>query len=152
MAFDKKAFLKAKFEPRTEVLTIPALRGFFDAGEEPKFVVRGLDVYEFAAVKEAKLKSKNVDNLINILANEPAQIEALREAVGVVSNDVPGELASRLEALKLGLVEPEMDQQMVVVFAKRFPIDFWVISQKVLELTGMGMEIKKLPPSGESVK
>lgn len=152
MAFDKKAFMKAKFEPRTEVLSIPALKEFFDAGEEPKFTVRGLDVYEFAAVKEAKLKSKNIDNLINILASEPAQIEALKEAVGIVSNDVPGELASRIEALKLGLVDPEMDHQTIIIFAKRFPIDFWVVSQKVLELTGQGMELKKPLPSGELEK
>jgi len=151
MAFDTKGFIKAKFEPRVDFVPVPFLKDFFGQDEIPQFKVRGLDIYEFAKVKEAKIKDKNIEALIKALTTDRGQIEALKTAVGITSDDVPGEAAGRIEAFRIGVIEPEFNIQETVILAKRFPIDFWLITQKIFELTGQGMEIKKPSSSGDTM-
>jgi hypothetical protein len=64
-----------------------------------------------------------------------------------VSNNVPGEIAKRIETLVSGLVFPAFNHAMAVKFAETFPVEFFDITNRILHLTGMGGSHVKPPPS-----
>lgn len=150
MAFDTKAFLRAEFIPREERMPVPALKAFFGS-DEPVFVVRGLTADEINRAQEATKRSKDTDDILQaLIADNPDKLDELREALGISSNDRPAEVIRRLEILVQGIVEPSLDMQMAIKFATAFPIDFYSITSKILELTGLGMDLKKSKPSGKA--
>lgn len=150
MAFDSKAFLRAEFVSREERIPVPALKAFF-GDDEPVFVVRGLTADEINRAQEATKRSKDTDDILQaLIADNPEKLSELREALGISSNDRPAEVVRRLEILTQGIVEPALDMPMAIKFATAFPIDFYSITTKILELTGLGMDLKKSKPSGKT--
>ena len=148
MSFDTKAFTRAKYVPRTKKISISSLKEFFADGDINEFVIRGLDIVEFVKTTEANKRNNNIDSVVRAFTIDREKVEAIKELLGVVSDDVPKEVSSRLETLVYGCIDPRFDLQQARIFADRFPVDFWYITQEIMILTGLGMDLKKSSPSG----
>lgn len=142
--------MNQEFEARCEGVEVSALKDWFDSpevveGEEPlKYVwqVRGLTANELAKTFEASSKAKNFDSIIQAIGSSKAKIEELKEVLGV-GDDVPADIMKRMEQLVQGSVEPKVDHSIVQKLAEKFPIEFYMLTNKITLLTGLGMDVKK---------
>lgn len=151
--FDNKAFMRAKFRPRTKDVPVPELSEFFPGINKTTWTVRGLVANELARARDAKTKNQNVVALATALVqgNSEEKVRELKAALGYGDN-VHHDVAYRIELLSMGSVEPECPTDLAVRVAERFPVTFWELSSAVLELTGQGQEnaAKKPAPSGKT--
>jgi len=146
--FNKKDFMRTKFSSRENEVKVPSLAPFFgDAA--PVWRVRGLTGAELARVGEAAETARNMQAIIaGLVSGEATEItEAVRCHLGL-SDDVPQGLTRRLEMLILGSVEPEVDREVAVKIAEKYPIEFNMITGEIVRLTGLGSQPGKLPGSG----
>lgn len=145
---DLKAFRKAEFVPRETEVTLEALA---EAGLGDGVVkVRGLTAHELAAAEESASKGKMLADLVEKLAGSGKErVDALMDGIGF-HQDVPASLAKRLEQVRAGVIEPEMELADVVKLAEKFPIEFGILANKILELTGKGQaaQVKQKPSGG----
>lgn len=139
MGFDLARFQSTQFQARTAEVELPALAAFFAPGERPAFTVRGLTFEEIARADVAADRSKVMLGLVEALAGKsaPEQVAALKAALGH-GEATPEHAVKRLEMLAMGAVEPALALSDVVRLADAFPIEFRILSDKVLELTGQG--------------
>ena len=153
MPFNADKFLSAKLNAREEDVPVPDLKAWFDAKETPVWRVRGLTGAEMARVLEAVSRNKNRAAIAEGLMSDDdrKQIEALRAMLGVGDN-VPDDIAKRLEQLVLGSVEPKCDQQLAVRLCESFAIEFYQLTNKITALTGMGYELGKPKHSTKTTK
>ncbi len=149
MGFDSSSFMKHKFSARTEVVLVPTLSQFFDVGEAPEWVVRGQTGNELGAAIEATTTRKSLTSIVKAIGSDSAQIDELKRAIGL-SDDVPNDIVKRLNQLTSCSVSPKIDHHCAVKLAETFPIEFYILTNKITELTGLGMEaaVKKPSPSG----
>ena len=143
--FDQTKFNEAKFIPRTEIIVIPELADFFAEGASPEFEVRGLTAAEYAKADAAKDRDKDITTLFSALRmnNKAEAVREARAALGI-GDETPGDLSKRVEMLVLGTLRPDkLLRQTAVLFAERFPIDFYNITNKITILTGRGQQLKK---------
>ncbi|RLA02156.1 MAG: hypothetical protein DRQ47_07150 [Gammaproteobacteria bacterium] len=149
--FNKNQFIKQAFKPRTEVVPVPSLADWFDKGSKPEWTVRSLTGNEMAIAQEALAKSKNVAAIAEALlsSKQSDKIEALKEFVGT-ADSVHEQVSKRLEMLVFGSVKPEIDMSIAVKIADNFPIEFAILSTKILQLTGLGSSSLKRRPSGKT--
>ena len=152
MPFNMAGFMKAKFEPRTAEVRVPKLKDWFGEDEEPIIKVKGLDATEYARIQQIRVRHANAEAVIRALTNQAEQIEVLKETIGLIDDETPEDYAKRLETLVIGCIEPEFTLAQAQTFAQRFIIDFYVITNKIYELTGLGMDVKKPQPSGKTEK
>lgn len=151
MGLDTRSFLAEEFSPREEAVRVDGLVSFFPDGEEPMWKVRGLTHGELAEAEEASTRRQDVAAVVAALeGNDKYKQEAIQELLGV-DGQVPKDTAKRMEMLVKGSVDPEITLDVAVKLANTFPIEFSLITNKILELTGKGHEaIKKPQPSGDS--
>jgi len=152
--FDKKKFAKAKFEPRIEEVSVPALAAFFDEGSKPVFKVRGLTGEEMARCNEAQAKAKNIGAVVEALvgSNQKDKVTGLREALGMSEDSLPEDLAKRIEMVRYGCVDPEFDQQGAAKLFQVAPVDGFSLSNKIMILSGQGMTVGEPSASGKTRK
>ena len=150
MGFDLKKFEKAKFEPRTENVPVPALKQFFADNEKPEFTIRGLEGEEMARVNEAQSKHSNIQAVIDALVGKASQekVEALQKTLGL-SNDMPSDLIRRVEILRIGCVEPKLDAQLAAKIFRVAPVEAYDLSSKIQILSGQGMRLGEPKASGK---
>ena len=145
---DLKAFQKASFTPRETEIT---LEGLAEAGfGDGKVIVRGLTAHELAEAEESASKGKLLSDLVERLAGAGKEkVGALMEGIGY-HQDVPASLAKRLEHVRLATVSPEMDLADIAKLAEVFPVEFSIMANKIMELTGKGQQAQVKPaPSGK---
>lgn len=130
-------FEAAKFEARTETMTIPALAEFFSDGAAPEFVVRGLSASELQRSIEAGTRQNAIETVVKAISSQKDQVETIRKALGLAS-DTPGEIAKRMEMLVQGCVRPTLTHAVVAKLAEVCPIEFYDITNKIVNLTGQG--------------
>jgi len=140
--FDEKAFMRAKFQPRIDEVHVPGLKAFFDNDDAWIWRVRNLTGDELAKSMEASARQKGIDTIIKALANQSAQIDEIRASLGI-GDDVSVELAKRLEQLVIASVQPVIDKPVAVKLAENYPIEFYQLTNKIIELTGLGADLKK---------
>ena len=145
--FDRKAFMKAAFQPRLAEVELAGLAAFFPPGSRPLWTVRNLTGDELAKSMEAVSRQKSIDTLVKALSSQAGQIEEVRAALGI-SDDVSAELAKRIEQLMLASVSPTVDRPLAVRLAEYFPVEFYQLTNKIVELTGLGADVKKSPGCG----
>jgi hypothetical protein len=150
--FNREAFLKQDFAPREEAVQVDGLLPWFEGleeGEKPTWRVRGLTHQELAKANEAADRSRSVEAVAKALGGDQHEkVEAIKEVMGT-ADDVPQDTAKRLELLRLGSVEPEADLDLCLKMATAFPVEFQILSDAVVRLTGQGQEsVKKRKPSG----
>lgn len=146
MPFNAQKFERAEFRPRTATLALPALAPFFDEGEPPEWTVRGLTAAEFARAQDAEKRNTSIDMLIGALAAAQSKSDAVneaRKALGLAGANTPGEVAKRLELLVAGSVAPVVTMETAVRFSEKFAVDFYVVTNKIIELTGQGFDLGK---------
>jgi uncharacterized Zn finger protein len=150
MGFDAKKFMATPFEPRTAQVEVPALADWF-GDDAPVWTVRGQTANEIAASLEAGAKHKNIDAVIKAIAANQNQISELKKAIGI-DNDTPGEIIKRLEQLVQCSVEPTITLDVAVKLGQTRPIEFYQLTNEILKLTGLGMDVKKPKASGKITK
>lgn len=150
MAFDLKAFQKTQFVPRETEIT---LDGLAEAGFGDGIVkVRGLTARELAEAEESASKGKLLTDLVERLAGSGKdKVAALMDGIGF-HQDVPAALSKRLEHVRLATVEPELELADVVKLAEVFPVEFSIMANKIMELTGKGQQaqVKRKPSGGKA--
>lgn len=146
--FKVDQFQNAEFRPRTERVPIPSLAEFFDEGEAPEFVIRGLTATELQRAIEAGQRQGSIESIVKAISSKAEQVETIRKALGMVK-DTPGEIAKRLEMLVIGCVEPALDHAAAVKIAEVCPIEFYDVTNKIVALTGQGGSRVKPQPSSQ---
>ncbi len=148
MNFDLMQFQGATITPRQATVPVPDLAAFFAPGADPVFTVRGLTGEEIARSNDLTLRQARIAAHINALASTAAvdQTDALKSLLGY-GDDVPDDLAKRLDHLVYGCVEPPLDRPTAVKLFASFPIVAYTLTNKILELTGLGPDLGKAPPS-----
>ncbi|WP_375191799.1 hypothetical protein [Marinobacter sp.] len=147
---DLKKFQNAEFVPRETEVTLEALAeaGFGDGVVK----VRGLTAHELATAEESASKGKLLSDLVERLSGAGKEkVGALMDGIGY-HQDVPAALAKRLEHVRLATVEPKLELADVAKLAEAFPIEFSILANKVMELTGKGQQaqVKRKPSGGKA--
>ncbi len=149
--FDLKRLRAASFEPRKETLIFTGVgfAEFVESSETPvlakcEWTVRGLTGEEVARVKGEQDRRKAAWDTSLIAQNAGfAEIAGLFQKLAG-EDDIPTEYVQNLYAVRIGTVEPEeLSHEDVKTIAKRFPIEFMRIAQKIWTLTGLGAVDKK---------
>jgi hypothetical protein len=148
MAFKAKDFDKAKFSPRTTDVPVPGLSEWFDGPAVWK--VRGLSGNELGRCNElAEKNRKNIADIVKALvANNGGETADAIQGLVSLSDDVPQDVARRIEYLIAGSVDPDCPLDRAVLLNQAFPIEFRIISEEIFKLTGQGHVPGKPTPSG----
>lgn len=145
--FDVKKFHKTKFKPRTDDVPVPDLKNFFGPKEKPVWTVRGLGGQEIGQAKEAAAKNKNLTAIVDALAGtQKEKVQGIKDALGI--GKIPDDIAQRVAQLEAGSTAPECDTELAIKLCKHFPVVFYKLTNKILELTGKGSEPGK--PAGST--
>jgi len=150
MGLDKKRFMNARFEPRTAEVPVPALKEYFGEDEEnPSWTVRGLEGRELGQAHEAAERNRQISAILEGLLSEDnrEKVASIRKMLGL-GDETPRDIAKRVEMLTLGSVEPECDLELALKLCRAFPIEFYELTNKIVELTGRGHIPGKAKPSG----
>ena len=152
MSFDIEKFKNGKLSDRTAEVPVPALASFFGKDEKAVFTVRGLTGAELGRSNEAVSQNKNIAAIAEsvVSPDEKEKIEGMRQLLGL-SDDVPDDIVKRHTLLTMGSVEPEIDHTTAVKLAESFPLEFYQLTTKILELTGKGKQMGKPKGSGHKV-
>jgi len=148
MSFDSAKFMAAQFEPRTAKIAVPGLADWFEPGEKPVWTVRGQTASEVAYAMDAGAKHKNIDAIIQAIAANADQVGELKRAIGI-EKDTPVEIIKRLEQLVQCSVEPSITLDVAVKIGETRPIELYQLTNEILRLTGLGMDLKKPSAFGE---
>lgn len=151
--FDSKAFMRTKFAPRIEEVHVPDLAEWYPEGTQPVWKVRGLTGHELGQANEAADRNRSVRAIVEALAgqSDSEKVGAIRNLLGV-GTDAPQDIAKRIEHLTIGSVDPVCSQEMAVRLCESRPVEFYLLTTKILELTGKGKDSGKSKPSGTKVK
>jgi len=149
MSFDAKKFLKTKFEHRTEEVPVPDLQMFFPEGAKAVWKVRGLTGQELGRAIEAAERNKSIQAIIEGITSTSGKdkVEAVKDMLGL-GRDTPQDIAKRIENLILGSVEPVCTLDLAIRLCEVFPVEFYLLTNKILQLTGQGQMPGKPRPSG----
>ncbi|MCK7542972.1 hypothetical protein MLC59_02150 [Marinobacter bryozoorum] len=147
---DLEKFRKADFKPRDTDVSLDALKeaGFGDGVVK----LRGLTAHEIAQAEESAGKGKLLSDLVERLAGSGQErVTALMDGIGF-HQDIPAALAKRMEHVRMGTIEPEMELADVAKLAEVFPIEFTIIANKIMELTGKGQiaQVKRRPSGAKA--
>ncbi|MDO9112044.1 MAG: hypothetical protein Q7U40_15400 [Desulfatirhabdiaceae bacterium] len=148
MPFKAKEFKKAKFTYRTEAVSLPDLKDWFDG--PPEWIVKGLSGNELAHCKEMAARNrKTIKTLLESLVKEQSEdvVEAVKHLTGT-DGTVPMDIALRAELLVAGSVNPPCDIALALKLNMTYPIEFQQLTKRIETLTGMGYEPGKSKPSG----
>ena len=139
MSFNTQQFAAAKYTARTTAVAAPALAQFFADDATPQFIVRGLTAAELGKANEEAANNRNMAAIAAglVAAEDGEKTAAIRELVGL-GDDVPDDIVKRHSLLTLASVDPQLDHSTVVLIAQRHPIEFYELTNKILELTGQG--------------
>jgi len=153
MAFDVKSFKKSEFSTRSEEVRVEGLAEWFEEEDEPVFIVRGLSGREMAVANEASERNTAWTRIMEAMSssNVQDQIQAIQRMMGLTpGEEVPDSLAKRHEHLKMGAVDPELDHEAAVKLAERYPVEFYQLTNKIMELSGKGAYPVKKKGSGKT--
>jgi len=147
MPFDAKAFMAAGFVPRTAEVAVPGLAAWFGDDAAPMWIVRGQTASEVARANEAAGRNKTVDAIVKAIAANVDQVAELQKAIGL-DTGTPEEIIKRLEQLTQCSVAPEITLDLAVKLAEVRPVEFYILTNEIVRLTGLGMDVKKPKASG----
>ena len=150
MSFDLNRFRTASLAPRQESIAVPDLAFFFGEGVPVVWLVRGLTGEEIArsnnSSERVKLFAATVDALASAARSD--QSDALKAMMGVT--DVPEDLAKRFDHLTFGSIDPKISREDAVKLFASYPVVAYTLTNKILELTGLGPDLGKAPHSTDS--
>jgi predicted alpha/beta hydrolase family esterase len=140
MGFDLAKFESATFKDRTEAVPVPRLAAFFGKKDQAVWVVRGLTGVESAIAKQAVQQNSNIEAVLKALGSKVSKeiAEAAEELTGTAADKVPDEMVQRYSWLVHGSVDPKCSHSMAMKLAKNYPEDFYLLTNKIMQLTGAG--------------
>jgi hypothetical protein len=140
MAFDIQQFQGANFKDRIEEIKVDELKSFFGKKDPPIWKVRGLTGEELAFARDAEERVRNIEALVEglVAKNAKAKVKAIKDELGLSDDKAPMDYIRRLEMLTYGSVDPKIDKPTCVKLAANFPTTFYQLTNKILELTGLG--------------
>lgn len=153
---DIQKFLNAALCPRETSIEVPELAQWFGEDEPAVWVVRGLTAAEMGRAREAAEEGRmdNVRALVAAMAGSNGdKAGAIRKAMGLSDEDVPGDVSRRIEMLTAGSVSPALGsdrRDVAVKLAEAFPTVFYSLTNQILALTGQGAEVGKPKRSGKT--
>lgn len=146
MTFDLERFRGASLAPRQATVPVPDLAAFFADGAEPVWTVRGLTGEEIARCNESTARHAAIAATVQALANSAAAksetVEAMQTLIGY-GTDVPDDLTKRFDHLTFGSIQPVIDRALAVKLFAAYPIVGYTLTNKILELTGLGPDLGK---------
>lgn len=150
MEFDSKAFMRQQFQPRQEAVEVESLSRWFNKKDDEKctWTVRGLTASELSKTLEASSRVKSIETIIKSISNSQETINELKGVIGI-GTETPADIVKRLDQLVICSVDPVIELNVAVKLAETFPIEFYLITNKIVMLTGLGMDIKKPVDSGK---
>lgn len=141
---DIQKFLNANLKPRQTSVDVPELVAWFAPDVPPAWVVRGLTAAELCRANQAAERGlDNVRAMVTALAGDGDKAAAIRQAMGLSTEDVPGDISRRIEMLAAGSVAPELgdgNRDVAVKLAEMFPTVFYQLTNAITNLTGQGAE------------
>ena len=153
---DVDRFLSESLAPRQESVEVPGLAAFFEKGEAPVWVVRGLTAHELGRAKKASDRgTEDLKAFLQALAGDGDKVQAFRKQLGVDDEDTPEDITYRIECLTIGSVDPPIGRDkrdVAVKLAEAFPAEFYLLTNRIQSLTGQGAEVGKPKPSGKTPK
>lgn len=151
MAFKVERFMEARFSSRTQEVELGDLAEWFDG--DPRWTVRGLTGPELARVNDSVQVASNREAMAAALMEKQGgrgdKTEALQRLLGLGS-DLPDDYVRRLEMLIAGSVDPPCDRQLAVRLAEKFPVEFYQLTNAIMQLTGKGHRVGESNGSGET--
>lgn len=149
MSFDSKKFLSSGLHPREIDVPVPDLKDYFQEDAKPVFRVRGLTGHELGAAQEAVEQYRNVRAIVEGLTGPRTDEarDAIERLVGK-GGKTPQEIVKRLEYLKIGCLDPIVDQDLASRICTYFPITFYALTNEIVRLTGLGHQPGKPQSSG----
>ena len=149
--FNESDFMKTSFKERTTEVEVKELKDFFKDAD-PVWTVRGLTGEEIARVNNSIEKNATLMALSTALRGNAGveKVNALRELLGISTDEVPSDLIRKKESLMAGSVNPECSEELAVKLAQAYPTVFFQLTQEIMRLTGMGQDPGKQKPSGDN--
>lgn len=151
MPFDVKKFKRTKFIHAVGEVPLPAVfNDFFDKGEKPVWIVRGLTGQEVGRAALAAQKNKHLAAMLEASESESYQkiLKMYKDLAGT-SDKVPQQVAEAMEKIIVASVEPKADMDLVDLLCTRSATAFFAITLKIKELTEGGMLPGKPKSSGK---
>lgn len=151
---DLDKFLAAPLPSRSSTIAVPELAAFFEKDEKAEWVVRGMTATELARTKEAHSNSDLLKQVAEKLATGD-KASALKDVLGVGSDEVPEDISERIERLAIASVSPALGDEkrdIAVKLAESFPVTFYKLTNEILNLTGQGADLGKLKRYGRTAK
>lgn len=141
-----KKFKTVSFERRTADVSVPGLSAFFAGDQDPVLTVQGLTGQEVATARQRVEQNAAIGELVAKVVGEKAssKIEGIQQALGL-TDDVPDDLVYRIALAEFGIASVKFEQEDCVKLADICPESFYMVTSKILELTGLGQI-----PLGES--
>jgi hypothetical protein len=143
--FNAEKFKTVDFERRTASVPVPALSAFFPEDTPPEdrtITVQCLTGTEVGRANERVKTNKNLSALVEKVISEriSTKVDGTIEAFGIAKRDDPtDDTVRRIAVLEYGLVDFELDQAACVKFNNAYPVEFRKLTDKIFELTGLGM-------------
>ena len=144
MGFDVTKFTQAKFSARSEKFEVQGLSEFFPEGEEPLVTLRGLTAEELAVSDQRADNAGSMAALLeSVLATSVKdKVQGIRGLLGL-GTDTPRAHVKRLALIQFGMTDPALSESDIVRLGDAFPIEFYQISNRIVELTGQGKILGK---------
>jgi hypothetical protein len=129
--------------------TLEVMKTYFDNGETPGVMLRGLTGKQYSECKNRHNARKNIEVLVTALAGDDTKKigEELKKKFGDTDETTP-EISFRMKALELG---SDLDWETVGTIKHYFPVEFNEMTDIILNLTGMGAMPGELKASGASL-
>lgn len=151
--FDSAKFERQEFHARTEDVKLDVMTPFFPEGEEPIFKIRSLSADEVARTNDVIKTAQLAEGMLEaLLTHNKADIaKELKNQLGYGS-DVNPDIQRRIELIIYGTVKPQLPRELIVKMAENLPTAFYKLSNRITDITGLGNELGKQPPSGETTE
>ncbi len=146
--------LNQELSPRMAEVECNELKELYDPppAEDLIVKVRGLLGNDIAKVGEVRDSPKFVEMLSDALATKNGKqgSDAVRSLLGIFDDKLHPDLRYRVEVIVKGTIEPNIDYPLAAKMATDFYVVFNRLSEKILELTGLGSQVKKSSPTSKT--
>jgi hypothetical protein len=154
MGLDIKKLKSAKFVDRTKEIPIP-LEMIKAAGwkKGTKWTIKALPGEALYSVRASVERNKNIEELVQKLVSGSVK-EKVDAALGTLGlgDELPDDYVRRLNILRLGSKDPEIDHEFAKFVALNFPTFFNMATDEIQVLTGQGRSLGESSPSGQTQK
>lgn len=155
MAFNQDAFLKAVLVPREGTVPVPNMKEWFKSGEKAVWKCKSISGQDLGVANQIASK-QNIENakaMIEALQSRyKLKVESFEKLIGI-KNDRPSDISKRIEIMLRGSVDLDPDKResldVILKICEVYPVEFYIITDKILELTGQGYIVGKPKPSGK---